>query len=214
MPAELLKTCYAERNPSTLYMKGVQFFFTFNLQEEGLAFMKLAADEGYERAALVVERVARNYFQDLYGLFASSKSMKALAEQRGVYHVYDVFSVPWGLNMPSSLLKSCYAEGNPSTLYKKGVQFFISFGLKEEGLSLMKCAADAGYEPAVYTHAMTRAIFCCDGQYFAGIPRESVQRIGKLVRSVKWGWGFWHSDEFRQNRAVFISGYVSSFYRC
>ncbi|KAF3583867.1 hypothetical protein F2Q69_00031093 [Brassica cretica] len=33
---------------------------------------------------------------------------------------------------------------------------------------------------------MTRAIFCCDGQYFAGIPRESVQRIGKLVRSVKW----------------------------
>ncbi|KAF2617960.1 hypothetical protein F2Q68_00039261 [Brassica cretica] len=50
MPAELLKTCYAERNPSTLYMKGVQFFFTFDLQEEGLAFMKLAADEGYEHA--------------------------------------------------------------------------------------------------------------------------------------------------------------------
>ncbi|CAF1908135.1 unnamed protein product [Brassica napus] len=44
---------------------------------------------------------------------------------------------------------------------------------------------------------MTRTIFCCDGQYFAGIPRESVQRIGKLVRSVKWGWGLWHSDEFR-----------------
>ncbi|WZZ55163.1 hypothetical protein YC2023_055270 [Brassica napus] len=81
-------------------------------------------------------------------------------------------------------------------------------------LSLMKCAADAGYERCVYTHAMTRAIFCCDGQYFAGIPRESVQRIGKLVRSVKWGWGLWHSDEFRQNRAVFVSAYVPSFYRC
>ncbi|KAF3533386.1 hypothetical protein DY000_02037277 [Brassica cretica] len=72
--------------------------------------------------------------------------------------------------MPSSLLKSYYAEGNPSTLYIKG--------------------------------------------YFAGIPRESVQRIGKLVRSVKWGWGLWHSDEFRQNRAVFVSAYVPSFYRC
>ncbi|CAN6899142.1 unnamed protein product [Brassica oleracea var. botrytis] len=163
---------------------------------------------------LVVERVARNSFQDLYGLKASSKSMKALAERRGVYHFYDVLSVPWGLNMSSSLLKSCYAEGNPSTLYIKGVQFFFSFGLKEEWLSLMKRAADAGYERAVYTHAMIRAIFCCDGQYFTGIPRESVQRIGKLVRSVKWRWGLWHSDEFRQNRVVFVSADVPSFYRC
>ncbi|KAF3558523.1 hypothetical protein F2Q69_00014633 [Brassica cretica] len=90
--------------------------------------------------------------------------------------------------MPSSLLKSCYAEGNPSTLHIKGVQWFFSFGFKEEGFSLMKHAADAGYVCAVYTHAMTRAIFWCDGQYFAGIPRESVQRIAILVRSVKWGW--------------------------
>ncbi|CAN6847191.1 unnamed protein product [Brassica oleracea] len=131
-----------------------------------------------EIQALVVERVARNSFQDLYGLKASSKSMKALAEQRG------------------------------------GVQLFFSFGLKEEGLSLMKRASDVGYKRAVYTHAMTRAIFWCDGQYFAGIRRESVQRIGKLVRSVKWGWGLWHSNEFRQNRALFISAYLPSFYSC
>ncbi|CAN7030748.1 unnamed protein product [Brassica oleracea var. botrytis] len=125
-----------------------------------------------EIQALVVERMARNSFQDLYGLEASSKSMKALAERRGVYHFYDV------------------------------------------RLSLMKRAAYAGYERAVYTHAVTRAIFWCDGQYFAGIPRESVQRIGKLVRSVKWGWGLWHSDEFSQNRALFIFAYLPSFYSC
>ncbi|KAH0929010.1 hypothetical protein HID58_014737 [Brassica napus] len=68
-----------------------------------------------EIQALVVERVARDSFQDLYGLKASSKSMKALAERHGVYYFYDVLSVPWEL-MPSQLLKSCYAEGNPSTL--------------------------------------------------------------------------------------------------
>ncbi|CAN6930820.1 unnamed protein product [Brassica oleracea] len=124
-----------------------------------------------EIQALVVERVARNSFQDLYGLKASSKSMKALAERRGVYYFYDVLYVPWGLNMPSQLLKSCYAEGNPSTLYIKGVQFYFTFDL-QEGLSLMKHAADAGYEHAVYTHAITQAIFLCDGQYFNGIPRE------------------------------------------
>ncbi|CAG7875482.1 unnamed protein product [Brassica rapa] len=66
-----------------------------------------------EIQALVVERVARNSFQDLYGLKALSKSMKALAERHRVYHFYD---------------------------------FFFSFSLKEEGLSLMKRAADAGYE--------------------------------------------------------------------
>ncbi|CAF2070956.1 unnamed protein product [Brassica oleracea var. botrytis] len=78
----------------------------------------------------------------------------------------------------------------------------------------MKRAADEGYKRVVYTHAMTRAIFWCVGQYFVGIPRESVQRIGKLVRSVKWGRGLWHSDEFRQNRTPFISAYLSSFYSC
>ncbi|CAG7894451.1 unnamed protein product [Brassica rapa] len=132
--------------------------------------------------------------------------MKALAEWRGVYYFYDVLSVPWELNMHSQLLKSCYTEGNLSTLYIKGVQFYFTFGRHEEGITLMK--------RAVYTHAITQAIFLCDAQYFHGIPREWVQRIGKLVRSVKWGWGLWHSDEFRQNRALFISKFVMSFYRC
>ncbi|KAL0789297.1 hypothetical protein Bca101_005543 [Brassica carinata] len=163
---------------------------------------------------LVVERVAGNSFQDLYGLRALCKLIKALAYRCSVCNFYDVLSVPCGLNMPAELLKTCYTERNSSTLYMKGVQFFFSFSLKEEWLSLMKHAADAAYERAVYTHTMTRAIFCCDGQYFTGIPRESVHRIGKLMRSVKWGWGLWHSDVFRQNRAVFVSAYVPSFYRC
>ncbi|CAN6866127.1 unnamed protein product [Brassica oleracea] len=102
-----------------------------------------------EIQALVVERVAGNSFQNLYGLRASCKFMKALVDRRSVCHFYDVLSVPWGLNMSAELLKTCYAERNPSTLYIKCVQFFFSFSLKEEGLSLMKRAADAGYERAV-----------------------------------------------------------------
>ncbi|CAN6823537.1 unnamed protein product, partial [Brassica oleracea] len=90
--------------------------------------------------------------------------------------------------------------------------FMMCYPFPGDSICLLR--SDAGYERAVYTHAMTRAIFCCDGQYFVGIPRELVHRIGKLVRSVKWGWGLWHSDEFRQNRAVFVSAYVPSFYRC
>ncbi|KAF8094284.1 hypothetical protein N665_0366s0003 [Sinapis alba] len=133
----------------------------------------------------------------------SSRSMKALGDRRRVYHFYDLLSVPWGLNMPTEFLRSCYAERNPSTLY-----------LKEDGLAFMKLAADAGYECVVYTHAKTRKIFWDDEKYFAGLSRESVERIGKLVRSVKWGWGLWHGDRFRAHRAQFIAAFLPSFYSC
>ena len=127
---------------------------------------------------------------------------------------YDVLSVPCGLTMPTELLKTCYAERNPSTLYMKGVQFFFTFNLQEEGLSFMKLAADEGYECAVYTYAMTRKIFWGVEEYFARFTRESVARIGKLVRSLKWAWGLSHSDEFLAKRDEFISTVVPSFYSC
>ncbi|KAF3601864.1 hypothetical protein F2Q69_00036078 [Brassica cretica] len=146
-----------------------------------------------EIQAVMVERAARNSIQDLFGLKASSRSLKALAEGRGVYHFLDVLSVPWGLNMPSELLKACYAEGNTSTLHIK---------------------ADAGYERAVYTHAMTRAIFWGEGKYLSRIPIESLDRIGKLVRSVKWAWGLWHTPEFKERMALFISHILPKFYSC
>ncbi|KAF3527786.1 hypothetical protein DY000_02040302 [Brassica cretica] len=138
--------------------------------------------------ALVVERVACNSFQDLYGPQSIVQVDESVSRAAQCILFLRCVICSLGLNMPSQMLKSCYAEGNPSTLYIKGVQFYFTFGLQEEGPSLMKRAAYAEYECVVYTHAITQAIFLCDGQYFHGIPREWVQRIGKLVRSVKWGW--------------------------
>ncbi|WZZ65118.1 hypothetical protein YC2023_076488 [Brassica napus] len=120
-----------------------------------------------EIQALVVERVAGNSFQDLYGLRASYKLMKALADRHS-----------------------------------------------EEGLAFMKLAADEGYECAVYTYAMTRIFFWGHEEYFARFTRESVDRIGKLVRSLKWAWSSLHGDEFRTKRDEFISTIIPSFYSC
>ncbi|CAN6869056.1 unnamed protein product [Brassica oleracea] len=117
--------------------------------------------------ALVVERVAGNSFTTIYGLRASCKTMKALAERS-----------------------------------------------REEGLAFMKLAADEGYERAVYTFAMTRKIFWGNEEYFARFTRESVDRIGKLVRSLKWAWGLSHNNEFLAKRDEFISTVVLSFYSC
>ncbi|KAF2604671.1 hypothetical protein F2Q70_00026527 [Brassica cretica] len=47
---------------------------------------------------------------------------------------------------------------------------------------------------------------------FARFTRESVDRIGKLVRSLKWAWGLSHGDEFRAKRDEFISTVVPSLY--
>ncbi|KAL0742303.1 hypothetical protein Bca4012_083816 [Brassica carinata] len=163
---------------------------------------------------LVVERVARKPILDLFCVTESSKWMKALADRRRVYYFFDVLFVPWDLNMPSHFLKTCYEEGNPSTIYIKGAQFVYTFSFKEEGLALMKRAADAGYERAVYLHAITRVIFWSDGQYISHIPRELAERIGKLVRSVKWGWGMWHCSEFREKIEVFQWSFLEEFYSC
>ncbi|KAF8087033.1 hypothetical protein N665_0602s0016 [Sinapis alba] len=114
---------------------------------------------------LVVERVAGNPIKDLFGLKETSKSMKALGDRR---------------------------RENPCTFYLKGVQFFYTMNLEEDGLAFMKLAADAGYEHVV----------------------ESVERIGKLVRSVKWGWSLWHGDRFRAHRAQFIAAFLPSFNSC
>ncbi|CAN6990131.1 unnamed protein product [Brassica rapa subsp. trilocularis] len=51
-------------------------------------------------------------------------------------------------------------------------------------------------------------------EYFARFTRESVDRIGKLVRSLKWAWGLSHSDEFLAKWDEFISTVVPSFYSC
>ena len=50
----------------------------------------------------------------------------------------------------------------PSTLYVKGLEYFYGLDRLDEGLPLLKRAADAGYERAFYTYAMTRKILCED----------------------------------------------------
>ncbi|KAJ4881832.1 putative F-box protein [Raphanus sativus] len=163
--------------------------------------------------ALVVERVAANSFEDLYRLRTTCKSMKALTELPGVYASVDVFNFPRYVPM-SRLLQTCYVEGNPSTLYIKGVQFFFTFGLQEEGLALMKKAADAGFERALYTYAMTRKIFWDDEEYFSRITRKSVEMIGRVVRSLHWGRGMSDNVAFVKKRDEFISSVIPLFYSC
>ncbi|KAF3601987.1 hypothetical protein F2Q69_00036284 [Brassica cretica] len=46
MPPNMLETCFEEGNFSTLYMRGVQLFYTFDLKDEGLAYIKRSADGG------------------------------------------------------------------------------------------------------------------------------------------------------------------------
>ncbi|KAG2266081.1 hypothetical protein Bca52824_073160 [Brassica carinata] len=97
---------------------------------------------------LIVSCVAKISFQDLYRLRSTC--------------------------LRDMLLRRCYDVGNPSTLYIKGVEYFYALQCHEEGLALMKRAADAGYERALYTYAMTRKLYWDDEQVHDHVNRSTL----------------------------------------
>ncbi|CAN6871960.1 unnamed protein product [Brassica oleracea] len=134
--------------------------------------------------------------------------------QRGMYGSFDLFKYPWHVGRRNLLLIRCYAEGNPSCLYIKGVEYFYGLNREKEGLGLLKRAADAGYERALYTYAMTRKIFWEDEEYFSRFTRESVGRIGMVVRDEDSVWLNNDNERFIAKRNLFMSTVVPLFYSC
>ncbi|KAL0846826.1 hypothetical protein Bca101_020072 [Brassica carinata] len=165
-----------------------------------------------EIQALVVERVAHNSFADLYRLRVTCKSMRALADDRGVYASFDLFKHPWNVRIRNRLLRRCFREGNPSTLYIKGVEYFFRLERHEEGLALIKRAADAGYERALCTYVMTMKLYHQNEEYLSRFTRETVAKIGKVVRNSEGIWNIDHNEDFLTKRHVFISTIVPIFY--
>ncbi|KAL0864448.1 hypothetical protein Bca101_043566 [Brassica carinata] len=167
-----------------------------------------------EIQASVAERVGANSVADLYRLGATCKSMKELTDRAGFYAALDVFTFPSHLQMSDGVMQACYANGNPSILFLKGVQVFYTFDLQDEGLALIKRAADAGFERALNTYAMTHKVFWNNEEHLSGFTRESVERIDKNVRSLDWGCGRSHTDAFLTKKYEFMSKVIPLFYNC
>ncbi|KAG2286901.1 hypothetical protein Bca52824_046505 [Brassica carinata] len=129
---------------------------------------------------LIVSCVTKNSFQDLYRLRSTCKSI-ALANR-----------------LRDTLLRRCYDVGNPSTLYIKGVEYFYALKRHEEGLALMKRAADSG----------------SDGEYFASFTREAVGTIGWLVRMDDAPWVPVVNEGFLTKKFMFMSTDRPLFYNC
>ncbi|KAG2270536.1 hypothetical protein Bca52824_065091 [Brassica carinata] len=105
-----------------------------------------------EVQGLVIKRVAHNSFK----IFSDSGYLQGYARwhDEDAYALFDLFKYPWRLNgfRLRYLLRRCYAQGNPSTLYIKGIEYFYRRNMYAEGLDLMKRAADAGFgEPRIPT---------------------------------------------------------------
>ena len=162
----------------------------------------------------VVERVAANSFVDLYRVRATCKSLCALSYGVGVYASVDMFKHPFHPGFEDRLLRRCYDAGNPSTFYIKGVEYFYRLDRQEEGLALLKSAADAGYERALYTYAMTANILTGREELFSLFSRQSVGQIGMVARSSHGGWNLDHNAWFITKREEFISAVVPMFRSC
>ncbi|KAF2606615.1 hypothetical protein F2Q68_00044193 [Brassica cretica] len=125
-----------------------------------------------------------------------------------------MFKFPWYVGLRNTLLRRRYNVGNPSTLYIKGVEYFYWLDRHEEGLALIKRAVDARFERALYTYAMARKLYWEDEECFASFTRESVGKIGLLVRNEDPVWGNVINDDFLTKKHVFMSTVVPLFYSC
>ncbi|CAN6906945.1 unnamed protein product [Brassica oleracea] len=101
---------------------------------------------------------------------------------------------------------------NPTTTLTLYRDFL--FARPQSYVSPAKRAADAGYERAFYTYAMTLKILCKDEEYFSRFTRESVRRMGMVVRNEDPVWVNRESDRFITKRHLFTSTVVPLFYSC
>ncbi|KAL0864445.1 hypothetical protein Bca101_043563 [Brassica carinata] len=154
---------------------------------------------------LVVQSLAKNSFGDLFRLRTTSKHMKEITVSPGPCHI----------PRPLRLYEECFAHRSPSTLYLKGVQYFFLYGLEEEGLALIKTAADNGFNIALYTYAMVRKAFWDNDEYFSRFDRDDIRKISMDVEEHGWGWG-WppNATELVAKRDEFMGSVLASYFTC
>ncbi|CAF1830853.1 unnamed protein product [Brassica napus] len=164
---------------------------------------------------LVVQGVAKNSFRDLFRLRTTSKHMKEITVSPGVYASLSVFNWSSHIPRPLRLYEECFAHGSPSTLYLKGSQYFFLYGFEEEGLALIKTAADKGSEIAMYTYSMVCKAFWDEAEYFSRFNRDDIRTISMDVEENGWGWG-WppNATALLMKRDEFMASVLPSYFTC
>ncbi|KAG2304760.1 hypothetical protein Bca52824_033411 [Brassica carinata] len=164
---------------------------------------------------LVVQSVAKNSFGDLFRLRTTSKHMKEITLSPRVYASLNVFEWPSHIPRPLRLYEECFAHGSPSKQYLKGAQYFFLYGFEEEGIALIKTAADKGFKIALYTYAMVHKAFWDDEEYFSRFDRDDIRKISMYVAEHGWGWGWSpNATALVAKRDEFMGSVLPSYFTC
>ncbi|KAF3537588.1 hypothetical protein F2Q69_00021828 [Brassica cretica] len=141
--------------------------------------------------------------------------MQEITLSSGVYASLNVFNWPSHIPRPLRLYEECFAHGSPSTLYLKGSQYFFLYGFEEEGLALIKTAADKSFEISMYTYAMVRKAFWEQEEYFSRFSRDDIRTISMDVEENGWGWG-WppNATALLTKREEFMASVFPSYFTC
>jgi len=204
---------FRERASSYLFRFCLSFISILELQSPMEEFRLSALPE--ELQDLVVQGVAKTLFRDLFRLRTTSKHMKEITVSPGVYASLNVFDWPSHIPRPLRLYEEFFAHESPSTLYLKGSQYFFLYGFEEEGLALIKTAADKCFEIAMYTYAMVRKAFWDDEEFFSRFNRDDIRTISMGVKENGWGWG-WppNATALLTKSDEFMASVLPSYFTC
>ncbi|KAK4285079.1 hypothetical protein QN277_001823 [Acacia crassicarpa] len=156
----------------------------------------------------IASKVASQSLADLYHLKLASKEMMNITDDDYVYkHAY-LDRVPFLriTKIPQdSFLRRCRSSGNLESLYRQGMEYyFLNNELCDEGLGMVRMAAQKGHKRSMYAFAMI-VLMCIDARRrFFGLEEleealaflrflrnhKCVLRcrneVGELVSSLPW----------------------------
>lgn len=122
--------------------------------------------------------VSANSFSDLFNAKQACKLFLRIAETGSVYKAVELSKfrgyMAFHDGAKARFLDKCLTNNNPEAVYNIGVRFYFEEDLTNEGLRLLKSAADGGYDRAVYVYAML--------QRTLGEAEEAEKYISRLTR--------------------------------
>ncbi|KAK4285068.1 hypothetical protein QN277_001812 [Acacia crassicarpa] len=133
----------------------------------------------------IASKVASQSLADLYHLKLTCKEMMSITDKDYVYKHASLDRVPFfrspEIPQEASFLKRCRLSGNLESLYRKGMEaYLMNYELYEEGLGMVRMAAQNQHKRSMYAFAMVVLLMWRSGRIGNLWTEEFGEALGYL----------------------------------